>query len=53
MLSMMTPKPTVMSEPLNQVKSVGRTSANALQMSTQSGNASVRNASIRKTGRIV
>ena len=53
MLSMMMPRPSVISEPLNQVKSAGRANASALQMSTQNGNASVRNASNRKTARIV
>lgn len=50
MLSMITPSPSVMSGPLNQVNSSGRTSARTLQTSTQTGNAEVNRETMRKTG---
>ena len=45
MLSMMTPRPTVMNGPLNQVNSSGRTRAMPLARSSQSGKALVRTVS--------
>ena len=53
LLSMMTPNPIVIREPLNQANNVGRMSARILAANTQSGNADVRTERMRKAGRIV
>ena len=52
MLSMMMPRPSGMSGPLNHVNSSGRTSASPVAASTHSGNALVSAASSFKAGRL-